>query len=119
VFKDKWFSRFARKQKISDETLKDAARDLENGVWDADFGGHLYKKRIARKGEGKSGAYRLIIVFKSDERTFFIYGFTKSARDDIEDDEKAAFKRLAKVLLNESDNQIEAHLKCGDLKEII
>ncbi|MDR0639900.1 MAG: type II toxin-antitoxin system RelE/ParE family toxin [Spirochaetaceae bacterium] len=35
---------------------------------------------MARPGEGEPGGYRVILFFKSELRTFFVYGFKKSYR---------------------------------------
>jgi hypothetical protein len=87
IFKNTWFSRFAKKEGITDDDLKSVVSDLEKGLWDADLGGAVYKKRIARSGEGKSGGYRTIVFFKSGFRAFFPYGFAKSDKENIADDE--------------------------------
>jgi len=52
---------------------------------EADLGGYLFKKRIARPGGGKSGGYRTILGFRrtSTERTIFLYGFAKNQRANI------------------------------------
>jgi len=34
---------------------------------------------IARRGQGRSGGYRAIVLFRRGERSFFVYGFAKSA----------------------------------------
>ena len=54
VFKNTWFARFARKEGISDEELRDIVDQLEAGEADVDYGGDVYKIRVARPGEGKS-----------------------------------------------------------------
>jgi hypothetical protein len=59
-------------------------------------GGGVYKVRIARSGEGKSGGYRVIVFFRSEERTFFEYGFAKSDRDNIDEGDLRVFKKRAK-----------------------
>jgi len=74
IFKNTWFNRFASKEGIVDDELREAVNQLEAGQTDADLGGGVYKIRIARPGEGKSGGYRVIVFFKSEERTFFVYG---------------------------------------------
>jgi hypothetical protein len=33
TFKSKWFSRFAQKEGITDDELKDIVNDLEQGQW--------------------------------------------------------------------------------------
>jgi len=55
TFKNAWFNRFSRKEGISDDELRDVVDLLEKGQADADLGGDVYKQRIARSGEGKSG----------------------------------------------------------------
>jgi hypothetical protein len=73
----KSFSRFARKARIREEDLWEAARLAEAGVIDADLGGGVIKQRIARAGEGKSGGSRAIILFRFKGRAVFVYGFEK------------------------------------------
>jgi hypothetical protein len=55
IFKNAWFLRFARKEGIGDDELRDIVDELEAGQVDADLGGDVYKQRLARPGEGKSG----------------------------------------------------------------
>ena len=66
----------------------------------------------------KNGAYRAIVIFKSEFRTFFAYGFPKSKRDNIEDDELLGFKKQAKERLSLTEEQIEEWLKNRSLIEI-
>ena len=82
IFKNTWFSRFADKEGITDGKLTEAVNLLETGQA-VDFGGGVYKIRLARLGEGKSGGYRVIVFFKSEERTFYEYGFTKANMGNI------------------------------------
>jgi hypothetical protein len=118
IFKNRWFARFARKNGIDDGTLRGIADELECGVWDADYGGDVYKKRIARPGKGKSGGYRAIIIFRSGKRTYYTYGFPKSAKDDITDKEAHFYKKRAIDFFNLTDGQIQARLDEGSLIEI-
>jgi len=69
IFKYARFSRFAGKEGINDDELLNIVEQLEAGQPDADLGGGVFKIRIARPGEGKSGGYRVIVFFKSGERT--------------------------------------------------
>jgi hypothetical protein len=119
VFKSAWFARFATKEGIGDEALKAAVDEMERGLLDADLGGNVYKKRIARARAGKSGGYRVIVFFKSGERMLFVYGFAKSDRENIRDDELRKFKDRAKDLFELSDAQIDRHLKSGVFMEIL
>jgi hypothetical protein len=119
IFKNPWVARFASKEGIQDSELKDIVNNvLETGQADADLGGGVYKVRIARSGEGKSGGYRVIVFFKSGERTFFHYGFAKSALENITKGELKVMKRQAKKYFAQSDEQINRLLMNGTLLEI-
>ena len=83
IFNYPRFDRFASKENITDDELRDIVGQLEAGQTDADLGGDVYKQRLARPGEGKSGGYRVIVFFRSKERTIFVYGFPKSDRANI------------------------------------
>ena len=80
IFKNAWFGRFARKEKISAEVLWDAVELAEKGQIDADIGGGVIKQRIARPGAGKSKGYRSIILFRKGEKSFFVYGWFSQER---------------------------------------
>ncbi len=118
IFKNAWFSRFAKREKISDEILKDAIDKADKGLIDADLGGSVIKQRIARPNEGKSGGYRTIIVFKKAEKAFFVFGFAKNERENISKSDKDNFKKLAKELLGLTSEQIEELVKTGELMEV-
>jgi hypothetical protein len=119
IFKNPWFTRFTSKEGIQNSELKDIVNDvLETGRADADLGGGVYKVRIARSGEGKSGGYRVIVFFKSGERTFFHYAFAKSALENISKGELKVMKRQAKKYFTQSDEQINMQLMNGNLLEI-
>jgi RelE toxin of RelE / RelB toxin-antitoxin system len=45
IFKNKWFVRFARKERITDAKLAEAVRNAEKGLIDADYGGGVIKQR--------------------------------------------------------------------------
>ncbi|NQV84316.1 MAG: type II toxin-antitoxin system RelE/ParE family toxin [Rhodospirillales bacterium] len=106
IFKNKPFNRYARKQNITDGELCKAVAEIEGGLVDANYGGNLFKKRIPRKGAGKSGGHRAILAYVKGGKTFFMYGFEKSGRDNIEKDEERDFKKLAKRYLTFQDAQL-------------
>ena len=118
IFKNAWFQRFSRREKINDESLKKAISQMQQGLIDADLGGNVFKQRIARPGQGKSRGYRTIIFFKEGERAFFVYGFAKSERKNVDDAEIAVFKKAAKELLSLSDDQIRQLVENGALTEV-
>jgi hypothetical protein len=118
ILKTTWFSHFTQKEGIDDKTLKHIVSQLEKGRFDANLGGGVYKQRIARSGEGKSGGYRSIIFFRKDRLTFFVYGFAKSNQANISRSELNDFKKLAGYMLSMTDDQIDLEIKARRYKEI-
>jgi len=119
VFKGNRFTRLAGKEGITDIELKDIVKDvLEIGRADANLGGDVYKVRLARPGEGKSGGFRIIVFFRNGNRTFFHYLFAKSEQANISQKELKWFKELAHDALSMTDDQINKRLKAGTLHEI-
>ena len=118
VFKNGWFGKFARKEAISDAALCEAVRRAEAGLIDADLGGGLLKQRVARPGAGRSGGYRTILVFRSGDRAIFVFGFAKNNRADLTDEEEAAFKVAAKLVLRFTDAQLDEEVASGRLVEV-
>ncbi len=119
IYKNAWFKKFARKQKITNSVLKRTIEDIENGMIDVDLGGNVIKQRIARPNQGKSGGYRTIIIFKKGDKSFFVYGFAKSQRNNIEEDELKVFKEMAKTILSLSDKEIEKAINDNLFTEVI
>jgi hypothetical protein len=118
VFKTKWFRRFARREGISDETLCVAVRRAERGKVDADLGGGIINQRIARKGQGRSGGYRSLIVYRAEDRAILVFGFAKSDRDDLEPDELKDLRKLATLLLGYDAKQLEEAVASDELWEV-
>lgn len=118
VFKTKWFTRFARKEGITDKKLLEAVHEAELGNIDADLGGGLIKQRVARDGGGKSGGYRTFIAYRTGDKSFFLFGFAKSDKDNLDEDELNVYKNLAKAFLLHGDTGIELMLKNGKIVEV-
>lgn len=118
IFKNGWFQRFARKEKIADAMLVEAVNQAEAGLIDADLGGGLIKQRIARAGGGKSGGYRSIVVFRSGDRAVFLFGFAKSAQANISRADLKLLKQAASEVLTWSDDELNVLATGGVLMEI-
>ena len=118
VFKNKAFSRWATKEFLGDGTLLSAVDEMENGLIDAELGGHVIKKRVAVAGRGKSGGVRTLLAYKAGSKVFFVYGFAKSVRSNISAGELKALKHLAKELLNYNDKALTEAIKHGALIEV-
>ena len=122
VYKAKRLNQNTKKLGITDNVLLAAAQDIEKGIWEADMGGGVIKKRLPLQ-QGKRGGARTIIFFKSGNHIFFYDGWAKSAvsgkgAKEIEDDELAAYKKLADSFLAFNDKQIEKLLTTGFLIEV-
>jgi hypothetical protein len=98
--------------------LQNIVSQLDKGQADADLGGDVYKVRLARSGEGKSGGYRIVVFFKSGDKTFFQYAYPKAARDNISEKELRFFKKLAKIYFSMTEEQLNAAIEAGELVEI-
>jgi len=118
IFKNAWFGRFTRREKISADALWDAIERAENGQIDADLGGGVIKQRIARPGEGKSKGYRSIVLFRKGELSFFVYGFSKSELGNIREDEEEQFKKMARHVLSLTDAQLSELVANGQFEEV-
>ena len=95
TFKTKAFARFAERESIEDAALYEAVRRARDGLIDADLGGGVIKQRFARKGGGRSGGFRTIVLFRRGELAFFVHGFAKSDRDNLRGKELAGLRSLA------------------------
>ena len=118
TFKNAWFERFARKQSITDATLLAAVAQAERGLIDADLGNGVIKLRLARAGQGKSGSYRTIILYRAAKLAVFVYGFAKSDRSNLSHDELAQFKKAASHVLALSEMQLTALVNKGLFSEV-
>ncbi len=118
IFKNKMFFKWAKSEGLTDSILIKAAKEIDQGLIDANLGGNLIKKRVARKGQGKRGGFRTIVVYQKEHRTVFVYGFPKSQRDNIDEQEERALKKLAKGLLDAPDSELKEMIANGDLYEV-
>lgn len=120
LFKNRWFHRWARSEGISDDVLRDAATEVIAGQVEADLGGYLFKKRLARAGGGKSGGYRTIIGYRrmDSKRLIFLYAFSKNARANMTDREKSVLTLTATGFLAATDQQIQQLLADGAIFEV-
>jgi len=118
VYKTKWFARFARRERISDSSLCDAVQRAERGLVDAALGGGVIKQRVARPGQGRSGGYRVLIAYRHDVKAVFLYGFAKSERDNVEDDELDTARDIAKGWLEADARQFARAIAEGLIQEV-
>lgn len=119
VFQTPWFEHYAKKARLSDKQLCEAVSRAVRGLVDAQLGGGLIKQRIARPGGGRSGGYRTVIALRTGDRAIFLFGFAKSERDNISDDDLRDLKNTAAILLALKTSGIGQAKKLGQMKEIM
>jgi hypothetical protein len=118
IFKTKHFSRFARREQISDASLREAVERAERGLVDSDLGGGVIKQRVARPGQGRSGGFRVLLAYRAKTRSVFLFGFAKNARGNVEDDELATAQEIARVWLEADSRALAKALTDGIIQEV-
>lgn len=118
TFKTKAFTRFARKERISDTALCEAVARAERGAIDADLGGGIVERRVARPGQGRSGGFRTLTAYRSSTRAVFIHGFAKSDLDNIDDAEAADLRKAARTYMALTDQDLDRAVAEKRLLEI-
>jgi hypothetical protein len=114
VYKDQDFSKWQKKNSLTNQQLINAIKEIENGLYEAKLG-DLYKKRIAKSGMGKSSGFRAIIACKVGIAWFYIYGFGKNEKDNIDLKTRVALKRYVDSFLLPN---IEKLIIAGEVIEV-
>ncbi|MBX9704372.1 MAG: type II toxin-antitoxin system RelE/ParE family toxin [Silvanigrellaceae bacterium] len=117
-FKNAEFHKWAEQHGISDEVLTDAIKEMNQGGYEANLGGNVYKKRISLGNKGKSGGARTILAFKINDTAFFIYGFAKNKKDNVDEKDLRALKKLARIYLGLTDEELSQAVVRGELIKI-
>jgi hypothetical protein len=92
--------------------------EISKGLYDADLGCNVFKKRIAIGNRGKSHGVKTIIATKLSTHWFFIFGFEKNERANINNVELAYLQKNAKSLLESISSKIEKLLNDKILIEV-
>jgi len=118
VFKTKTFSRWA-KGLLTDVQLCKAAKEIMQGLYEAEIGTGLCKKRIAIFGQGKRGSTRTLVAKESAHGIYFLVGRQKSdPGSDFSDSQADAAKIIGAALQKSSPQKIDDLVIDGVLKEI-
>lgn len=118
VLKRRDFARWQADEKLPDAALCKAVQEMEAGLVDADLGGFLYKKRLARSGGGKSGGYRTLLSARIGGRYVFLHGFPKSDKANITPAERRALQFAGKVFLGLPAQDLIKAFRIGVLSEV-
>jgi hypothetical protein len=115
VFGNKPFMRFARKFGASCADLWEMCHRPP----EADLGSHVFKFRLAREGEGKSGGARTIVAMKEGDRAVMIFGYEKKDMSNITAKELQVLKKLASHYLGRSTEELNKLVTLKDLEECL
>ena len=118
TYETRSFSRWAKKEGLNATALCAAVSEMASGLFEADLGSGLLKKRIARAGQGKSGGYRTLVATNRGDRWVFVFGFPKNERSNIDKDEREALKKLAEQLLALAPKALKTAMEAGELIEV-
>ncbi len=118
IYKNKLFHQWSKEECLSDKALIDAISEMVNGIYDANLGGYIYKKRIAIRGKGKRGSLRTIIAYKAEDKAIFIYGYAKNNKSNVSVKEELALKKLAKIYFSYGVNEIKKAVQMNELIEV-
>ena len=118
VFKARYFARWMRKTELTDALLCSALSEMAAGLFEADLGGSVIKKRVALPGRGKSGSARTLVATNRGSRWFFVFGFEKNERANISPRELEAVQLIAADLLRLTSGELDSHVASEAMKEI-
>ena len=118
ILMTKSFYRWFKKHNIFYSVLSNSINELNNGLFDANLGGNLFKKRIPIIGKGKRKSARTIICYKKEQRAIFFDGFKKNEKDNLELDELKALKELCRIMSSLTDNDIKQAIAKKVLLEV-
>lgn len=118
VFKTRSFARWLKKSELTDSALCAAVEEMVRGLVDADLGGDVLKKRVALPGRGKRAGARTLVATRRADRWFFVFGFEKNERANVNATELEALQTLAGELLALSNAQLDIAASEGTLQEI-
>jgi len=85
------------------------------GLIDADLGGGLVKKRVRLPGRGKRGGARTIVATNRGDRWFFLPGFARNDRENIDEEDRPSLLRQAVKLLALGTSEIERDIQRGEM----
>ena len=116
-------AKLLHKKRLSDATLCKPAREVvagSLGAGEADLGGGLFKKRLARPGGGKSGGFRAVVAYRPPhtDRVLVAYAFAKNAASTLTPQGHEALSKVAQAFATANDEQLAELLASGDISEV-
>jgi hypothetical protein len=113
--KTKWFDKWSKRNFVTNEKLIEALKNILNDLGTVNLGGGLYKVRISKIGKGKSGGFRTIVVYRESDIAVFVYGYSKSVKSNLNNEELKYFKKLSKELLSKNSHEYAILEELGEI----
>ena len=117
--KTKWFNKWAKKNALPDHALLETLEAVTNNLNAVNLGNGLYKVRTPTAGQGKSGGFRTLLVYKNMDRAIFVYGFAKSDQGSLGAKDLEYLKKLAKDLLQLREIELVRQIKLGHFFNLV
>jgi hypothetical protein len=114
IFKNKSFTRFARKARLPDSDLREAVAAVERGLIDATLGEAWSSSGL----RGQGAAFERSSCSRQGRGRSSSTAFAKSEQDNIPDDELPAFKMLAAEMLGYDEAALARAIANGTLTEV-
>lgn len=114
----KSLSKTAKKYKIPDEKFIEAAERVREGNATANLGGGLFKERIARRGQGRSGGFRTVLCVRDQGEVLFFAIFAKKRKNNLTDKELEAARKFATEFRGLRKRDIQAEIASERLREL-
>ncbi len=118
VYAVRAFRRWMKAEGLVDADLCRAAAEMARGLIDADLGGGLLKKRIARNGQGKRGGFRTLVANHPSNHWFFVYGYAKHDMANLSPRDERDCRRAARLFLSLDAGARDDHVAVGELSEM-
>ena len=118
VYKTKEFKKFANKEKIKDDLLREAIRLAQGGKFDSDLKGGIIVQRIKRKQQGKDAGYRVVIIFKHQDKSFFVDGYIRKEKNRLTDDEIEGYRKYAKDIRSLDEAGLQIAIRNGEIIKV-
>ena len=118
IYKTKQFARFAKNQNINDNTLIEAINRAQKGNINTDLKGGIIIQRIHRKGQGKREGYRTVIIFKQNEKSFFVGAYERKNKNRLDKNEIKQYQKIAAVIQKWKETDIAKAIKDGRIIKV-
>jgi hypothetical protein len=112
------FSKWAKKEDVSENALNNAIDEFLKGLYEAKLGKAMYKKRIPLKGKGKRGGARSIIFYQIEKILIFCFGYPKNVQEELDNSQRKKLEFLSSEFRKMKKSDFDNACKAGKLIQI-